>query len=133
MIVNDFESNLDGSDCTVPHGSHGIKPPSFTICTGNVQERASANDAMVLFEYSLLFVHRLTVLFVPAVFTLDMVVAEELLFETDLPSGPSPISCRAHQIVLFLTASSTWGPVDLMGHSCKTGNVRYGGTSKTQN
>ena len=69
---------------------------------------------MVLFEYSLLFVFRLTALFVPAVFTLDMVVAEELLFETDLPSGPSPISCRAHQIVPFLTASTTWGLVDLI-------------------
>ena len=22
---------------------------------------------------------------------------------------------------------------ELLGHSCKTGNVRYGGTSKTQN
>ena len=33
--------------------------------------------------------------------------------------------------------SSDEGPVEesfpLLGHSCKTGNVRYGGTSKTQN
>ena len=50
---------------------------------------------------------------------------------------PGAVSTAELSEILGLTErrrETAWSiQVVIMGHSCKTGNVRYGGTSKTQN
>ena len=74
---------------------------SLVLRRGDIQEGASTDKALVHFEDSLLLVLLLTVFFILSILTLEIIVALEPLFDTNLPPCPGkpPISRRAHQLL----------------------------------
>ena len=93
-----------------PDGPHGEELASLVLPT-DVQRQASAHVAVIPRKDSLPQILALAMLFVFSVLALYVVVAEELLLQADILTGPLPVSCSAHQVLLILTLAASWSLV----------------------
>ena len=93
-----------------PDCPHWEELVCLVLLRGDIKEGASTDKALVHFEDSLLLVLLLTVFFILSILTLEIIVALEPLFDTNLPPCPGkpPISCRAHQTILLIALIAIW-------------------------
>ena len=103
MIIDHADDNW-----IAPDRSHREEFSLLVLLRGDVEEGASADNALVPGEDSLLLVFLLAIFFIVAIFTKDVVVALELLLHTNLLPSKLPISRRAHHLILLLTMSTSW-------------------------
>ena len=87
-----------------PDGPHGEELAGLVLLIGDVQRYASAHVVVAPWKGSLSQIFVLAALFVFSVLALYVIVAEELLFQADLLTGPLPVSCSAHQVVPAISA-----------------------------
>ena len=111
---DDVYNDHDDENWIAPDRSHREEFSRLVLLRGDVEEGASADDALVPGEDPFLLVFLLAVFFIFAIFTLEMVIALELLPHTNLLPGKPPISRRAHHLILILTASTSWRLVGLV-------------------
>ena len=93
-----------------PDGPHGEELASLVLLILDDQRGASAHKAVIPWKGSFSQILILAVLFVFSVLALYKVVAEELLLQADILTGPPPASCSAHQVFPTISTSS---PPDL--------------------
>ena len=97
-----------------PYPSHRKEFSRLVVLRGDVEEGASADNALVPSEDSLLLVFLLTLFFIFSILALKVIIALELLLHTNLLPGKLPISRRAHHLLLLLTVSTSWRLVGLV-------------------
>ena len=88
-----------------PDCPHGEELASLVLLIADVQRRASAHVVVTPWKDSLSQILVLAALFVFSVLALYKVVAEELLLQADILTGPLSVSCSAHQVLLILTVA----------------------------
>ena len=81
------------------------------------QKGASADEAVIPWKGSLPQILALAAHFVFAVLALDVVVAEELLLQADILTGPLAVSCSAQKVILLHTVTTIWTFVGLVALS----------------
>ena len=91
-----------------PDGPHGEELASLVLLIADVQRHASAHVVVAPWKGSLSQILVFAALFVFSVLALYVVVAEELLLQADILTGPLPVSCSAHQVVFILTMVINW-------------------------
>ena len=84
-----------------PDRSHREEFSLLVLLRGDVEEGASADNALVPGEDPFLLVFLLTHFFIFAILALKNIVALELLFHTNVLPGKPPISRRAHHLILI--------------------------------
>ena len=90
---NEGDKNDYHKDWTVADGSDWEEPASLVLLSPGLQVGALTKIVVVPREDALPQVFFLALLFIVCIFTLQVVVTLELLLQTDLVSGPLPISC----------------------------------------
>ena len=109
---HDHDGHCDDNrdyDWTSPDVPHGEKLAGLVLLILNVQRHASAHVVVVPWKGSLSQILVLAMLFVFSVLALNVVVAEELLLQADILTGPFPEhlkpACRSlvslHGISIF--------------------------------
>ena len=84
---------------SAPDGSHWKELANLVLLIADVQRQASAHEVVAPWKGSLSQILVLAALFVFSVLALYVVVAEELLLQADILTGPLPVSCSAHQVL----------------------------------
>ena len=82
-----------------PYSSHCEEFSLLVLLRGDVEEGASADNALVPGEDPFLLVFFLAVFFIFSISTLKIIIALELLLHTNLLPGKPPISRRAHHLL----------------------------------
>ena len=115
MISDDHDDDV----WTAPYSSHREEFSLLVLLRGDVEEGASADNALVPGEDPFLLVFLLTHFFIFSILALEVIIALELLLHTNLPPGQPPISRRAHHLLL-LTVSTSWRLVGLVAITAQT-------------
>ena len=99
VVDDDDDYDEDEDEDDEPDRSHRKKLAGLVLLVADSEEGASTDDTLVPFEDSLHLVLPLTHLFIFSIFTLQVIVALELLLHTNLLPGKPPISRRAHHLL----------------------------------
>ena len=102
---DDVYDDHDDDNWIAPDRSHREEFSRLVLLRGDVEEGASADNALVPGEDPFLLVFLLAVFFVFSILALKVIVALELLLHTNLLPSKLPISRRAHHLLLLLTIS----------------------------
>ena len=103
-----------------PDRPHREESASLVILILDLEERAFTDVVVISWEDPFLRVTLFTALFVFTISTLEVVVAEKLLLQTNLPPSIRPIPGGADQVSLLLAVSTTWRLVDFVTFATET-------------